>query len=67
MTTQGPRPVKATSTQGLSNGIAIGAGLGVTYGIVMGGGSALALGIGIGAGLGVAIGAAWDNKHPPTT
>jgi hypothetical protein len=43
MTTHDPRPQKATSSQGLSSGIAIGAGLGVI------------------------IGAAWDNKHPPTT
>jgi hypothetical protein len=38
----------------------------VTYGVIMGGGSALGIGIAIGTGLGVAIGAAWDKKHPST-
>ena len=34
MTTHDPRPEKARSSQGLSNGIAIGAGLGVAIGAV---------------------------------
>jgi hypothetical protein len=32
MTTHGPRPDKGTSSHGLSNGIAIGTGLGVAIG-----------------------------------
>ncbi|GAA1131897.1 hypothetical protein [Arthrobacter flavus] len=41
--------------------VAIGAGLGTTFGVIMGGGAGIAINTCIGVGIGVIIGAAWDS------
>ena len=43
--------------------LAIGAGVGITVGILVSGGAGIALGVSIGAGVGIALGAAWDAAH----
>jgi hypothetical protein len=47
----------------MNKGLAIGTGLGILIGALMGGGTAIALGIGIG----IVLGSAWDETHPPPT
>lgn len=42
-------------------GIALGAGIGIVGGVLVGGGSGIALGAAIGSGLGVVAGAVWQG------
>ena len=50
-----------TSDNRVGLGVAIGAGLGMVFGLLWRGGDGLAIGIGLGAGLGVVAGAVWDR------
>lgn len=49
-----------TSTKWTALGVSIGAGIGLTVGLLGWGGGGIALGLSIGAGIGVALGASID-------
>jgi predicted aconitase len=53
---------KATRRQWTAVGLAVGAGLGLTVGLLVSGGPAIGLGLALGAGVGIAIGASLDSK-----